>query len=170
MRTMESNHAEKARQLFLQGYNCAQAVVCAFDDLTGLDRDTAARLASSFGGGMGRMREVCGTVSSALLVLGLVCGYADPASPEAKKAHYARVRELARRFREQNGSIICRELLSGVETTPGGDPEPRTAEYYARRPCPRLAAQAAGILEEMLKEIEEEKNNDPSHRHVQDQG
>ena len=154
---MESNHAEKARQLFLQGYNCAQAVVCAFDDLTGLDRDTAARLASSFGGGMGRMREVCGTVSGALLVLGLLRGYADPASPEAKKAHYAHVREFARRFREKSGSIICRELLQGVETAPGVDPEPRTAEYYARRPCPQLAWQAADILDEMLNEMEKEK-------------
>ena len=155
---MEINHADKAKQLFLQGYNCAQAEVCAFDDRTGLDRETAARLASSFGGGMGRMREVCGTVSGALLVLGLVCGYADPASPEAKKAHYAHVREFARRFREKSGSIICRELLAGIQTTPGGDPEPRTAEYYARRPCPRLAWQAANILDEMLIEIEKEKN------------
>lgn len=156
---MKEKHADKAKQLFLQGYNCAQAVVCAFDDLTGLDRETAARLASSFGGGMGRMREVCGTVSGALLVLGLARGYADPASPEAKKAHYARVREFARRFREQSGSILCRELLAGVETTPGGDPEPRTAEYYARRPCPQLAWQAADILDEMLSEME--KENEP---------
>ena len=153
------NHAERARELFFEGYNCAQAVVCAFDDLTGLDRETAARLASSFGGGMGRMREVCGTVSGALLVLGLARGYADPTSQEAKKAHYARVREFARRFREQNGSIICRELLQGVETTPGVDPEPRTAEYYARRPCPNLAWQAAHILDEMLSEMEKEKES-----------
>lgn len=167
---MEKNHADKAKALFLQGYNCAQAVVCAFEDVTGLDRDTAARLACSFGGGMGRMREVCGTVSGALLALGLACGYADPNDPEAKKAHYARVREFARRFRERSGSIICRELLQGVETVPGGDPEPRTAEYYARRPCPRLAWQAADILDEMLQEIEKEKQDDPSHRAVQDQG
>ena len=151
------DHAEQARQLFLQGYNCAQAVACAFCDVTGLDVDTAARMASSFGGGMGRMREVCGTVSGALLVLGLAAGYADPQDPEAKKAHYAHVRELARRFREKNGSIICRELLAGIETAPGGDPEPRTAEYYARRPCPQLAFDAAAILDEMLHEIEKEK-------------
>ena len=146
------DHAEKARTLFLEGYNCAQAVFCAFDDLTGLDRDTSARLASSFGGGMGRMREVCGTVSGALLVLGLLCGYADPEDAKAKTDHYHLVQEFARRFREINGTIICRELLKDVETTPGGDPEPRTAEYYARRPCPRLAAEAAEILEAMLKE------------------
>ena len=155
---MMINHAEKARQLFMQGYNCAQAVVCAFEDRIGLDRDSAARLACSFGGGMGRMREVCGTVSGALLVLGMLHGYADPADPDAKKAHYALVREFARRFREKNGSIICRELLQGIEVTPGGDPEPRTAAYYARRPCPNLAAQAAGILDEMLAEIEKENN------------
>ena len=75
------DHAEKARALFLEGYNCAQAVMCAFDDLTGLDRETSARLACSFGGGMGRMREVCGTVSGALLVLGQLCGYSDPKDP-----------------------------------------------------------------------------------------
>ena len=81
---MKMDHAEKARQLFLEGYNCAQAVVCAFEDMTGLDRETSARLASSFGGGMGRLREVCGTVSGALLVLGLLCGYSDPKDPWAK--------------------------------------------------------------------------------------
>ena len=82
------DHAEKARALFLEGYNCAQAVMCAFDDLTGLDRETSARLACSFGGGMGRMREVCGTVSGALLVLGQLCGYSDPKDPQAKIDQY----------------------------------------------------------------------------------
>ena len=128
------DHAEKARALFLEGYNCAQAVVCAFDDLTGLDRETSARLASSFGGGMGRMREVCGTVSGALLVLGQLCGYSDPKDPQAKIDHYHLVQEFARRFREINGTIICRELLAGVKTKPGNEPEARTPEYYAARP------------------------------------
>lgn len=150
-------HAERARQLFLQGYNCAQAVICAFEDMTGLDRETSARLASAFGGGMGRLREVCGTVSGALLVLGLVCGYADPQDQEAKKAHYRRVQEFARRFREKNGSIVCRELLHGVEIAPGPDPEARTPEYYAKRPCPQLAYDAAAVLDGLLAEIREEK-------------
>ena len=147
------DHAEKARTLFLEGYNCAQAVFCAFDDLTGLDRETSARLASSFGGGMGRMREVCGTVSGALLVLGLVCGYSDPEDIKAKKDHYHLVQEFARRFKELNGSIICRELLEGVRTTPGKDPEARTPEYYAARPCTRHAGEAAQIVDELLREF-----------------
>ena len=145
-----TDHAEKARELFMQGYNCAQAVVCAFGDVTGLDIDEAARLASSFGGGLGRLREVCGTVSGAALVLGIAKGYSDPKDFEAKKAHYALVQEFARRFREKNGSIVCRELLRGVDATPGGEPERRTPEYYKKRPCPDLAACAAGILAEML--------------------
>ena len=159
-------HAEQARALFLEGYNCAQAVFCAFADVTQLDRDAAARMASSFGGGMGRLREVCGTVSAALMVLGMVRGYSDPTDPEAKKAHYRLVQEYARRFKEKNGTIICRELLAGVETTPGDEPEARTPEYYARRPCPRLAYEAAEVLDEILKE----DTHDPSHRYVQDQG
>ena len=146
------DHAEKARALFLEGYNCAQAVFCAFEDLTGLDRETSARLASSFGGGMGRMREVCGTVSGALLVLGQLCGYSDPADSKAKTEHYHLVQEFARRFREINGTIICRELLKGVRTKPGNDPEARTAEYYASRPCLRHVGEAAEILDELLSE------------------
>ena len=146
------DHAEKARALFLEGYNCAQAVLCAFEDLTGLDRETSARLASSFGGGMGRMREVCGTVSGALLVLGQLYGYSDPSDPEAKKEHYHLVQEFARRFRETNGTIICRELLSGVRTKPGKDPEDRTQEYYASRPCLRHVGEAAEIVDGLLRE------------------
>ncbi len=145
------NHAQRARELFLEGYNCAQAVACAFCDVTGLSVEEAARMASSFGGGLGRLREVCGTVSGAALVLGLVKGYSDPADYAVKKAHYALVQEFARRFREVNGSIVCRELLAGVEITTGGAPEVRTEEFYKKRPCMGLAESAAGILEEMLK-------------------
>lgn len=146
------DHAEQARKLFLQGYNCSQAVFCAFCDVTGLDMDTAARMASSFGGGLGRLREVCGTVSGAALVLGVARGYADPKDYAAKKAHYALVQEFARRFREANGSIVCRELLKGTGATEGGAPEARTEAYYRKRPCPNLAYCAAEILDEMLRE------------------
>ena len=146
------DHAERAKQLFLDGYNCSQAVFCAFCDVTGLGMDAAARMASSFGGGLGRMREVCGTVSGAALVLGVVRGYADPKDYAAKKAHYALVQEFVRRFREENGSIICRELLRGVEVAPGGAPEARTPEYYKKRPCPNMAWSAAKILDDMLVE------------------
>lgn len=150
-----TDHGERAKALFLEGYNCAQAVFCAFEDETGLSRETAAKLASSFGGGMGRLREVCGAVSGALLTLGFLRGYADPRDPQAKKDHYRLVQEFARRSREQNGSIICRELLRGVETTPGGEPEPRTPEYYRKRPCPELIRQAAAIVDELLAETAE---------------
>ena len=147
-----SRHAELARDLFLQGYNCSQSVVCAFCDVTGLELDDAARMASSFGGGLGRLREVCGTVSGVALVLGVVRGYADPKDYAAKKAHYTLVQEFARRFREANGSIVCRELLKGIGATEGGAPEARTEEYYRKRPCPNLAYCAAEILDEMLKD------------------
>lgn len=148
------DRGERARALFLEGYNCAQAVACAFCDATGLSMEEAARLASSFGGGLGRLREVCGTVSGAALVLGIVRGYSDPKDFDAKKRHYALVQEFARRFRERNGSIVCRELLSGLGATTGGEPERRTAAYYTKRPCPALAASAAAILTEMLKECD----------------
>lgn len=147
------DHAELARELFFKGYNCAQAVFCAYCDLTGLDIDQAARMASSFGGGLGRLREVCGTVSAASLVLGMLKGYSDPTDFAAKKAHYALIQEFARRFQAQNGSIVCRELLRGVEVSPGGTPEARTPEYYRKRPCPDLAFKSARILEEMLAEF-----------------
>lgn len=147
-----TDHGEIARSLFLQGYNCAQAVLCAFGDVTGLDVDTAARIASSFGGGLGRLREVCGTVSGAALVLGIARGYSIPGDLQLKTEHYHTVQAFARRFREANGSIICRELLKGVDVVPGSDPEPRTPEYYKKRPCPDLAACAARILDAMLAE------------------
>lgn len=154
------DHSQKARELFESGYNCTQAVVCAFCDVTGMEIDQAARLSSAFGGGMGRLREVCGTVSAAFLVLGAVEGYSDPGDPEAKKRLYARVREFAARFREKEGSIICKELLakSAVDRKqiePGGDPEARTPEYYRKRPCPALCALSAQILDEMFAEAKE---------------
>ena len=156
------DHAEQAGKLFLEGYNCAQAVVCAFSDVTGLDEKSAARLSSSFGGGMGRLREVCGTVSGARLVLGILYGYDDPKDYEAKKAHYQLVQEFARRFREINGTIICRELLKNVKVTPGGQPEERTPEYYKRRPCLRHVMEAASIVDEMCREREQEKRGEQS--------
>ena len=99
-------HGELAEQYFLEGYNCSQAVLLAFSDRTGLDKETAARLASSFGGGLARMREVCGAVSGAAMVLGLVRGYADPKDAEAKKAHYHLVQRFAELFREHGFRIF----------------------------------------------------------------
>lgn len=146
------DHAREAQRLFLEGYNCAQAVFCAFIDSTGLDIETAARFSSSFGAGIGRLRETCGAVSGALMVLGLTRGYSDPADPQAKAAHYSLVQDYVQRFRQKNGTFICRELLKDVPVTPGLIPEPRTPEFYARRPCLRLIGEAAGLLEKMLCE------------------
>ena len=151
---MKYDHADRAKALFESGYNCAQAVFCAFEDVTGLDADTAARIASSFGGGLARMREVCGTVSGAAMVLGMVYGYSDPKAADAKKEHYHRIQNFAQAFSADNGSIICRELLSGSIVVPGNDPEARTAEYYKRRPCPNLVWYAAHLLDEFLNEIQ----------------
>ena len=140
----------KAAELFLQGYNCAQAVAVAFSDVTGLDKDFSARMASSFGGGMGRMREVCGAVSGMLMVAGLLYGYDKIGDDTIKKAHYTLVQELAGKFREKNGSIVCREILKNPPSDPA--PSPRTAEYYASRPCARMVYTAATILEKYIEE------------------
>ena len=147
-----NHHADRAEELFRQGYNCAQAVFCAFTDVTGLELGTAARIASSFGGGMGRMREVCGAVSGALMVLGIAKGYSDPADGDAKAAHYALVQDFARCFRQAHGSIICRELLENVQTTPGGTPEARTPAFYDHRPCAKFVRTAAGLVDEYLSQ------------------
>ena len=138
----------KAAELFLNGYNCAQAIAVAFSDVTGLDKDFSARMASSFGGGMGRMREVCGAVSGMLMVAGLLYGYDTPSDDVSKKSHYTLVQELAGQFRERNGSIICREILKNPPSDPA--PSPRTAEYYASRPCARMVYTAAEILEQYI--------------------
>ena len=140
---------EKAQGYFKQGFNCAQSVVMAFRDLTGLSESESARLASSFGGGLGRLREVCGAVSGMAIVAGILYGYDDPKVIGASAAHYARVQELANAFRARNGSIVCRELLGGAAaTTP--TPEARTAEYYKKRPCVDLVGDAAEILDEYI--------------------
>lgn len=144
---------EKAKQLFTSGYNCSQSVVGAFIDDFSIDFDTAMKLSSSFGGGMGRMREVCGAVSGAFMIAGLKCGYCDPCDKAAKSAHYALIQKIAADFKEQNGSIICRELLEGVGCNgkcQGSVPEDRTAAYYKKRPCAELVYIAAKIVEDEL--------------------
>lgn len=144
--------AQRAKALFLEGYNCAQAVAGAFAPEMGLPLDTVARMAGGFGGGMGRMREVCGAVSGMTLAASALRGYSDPQAGPAKTDTYAMIQALAGRFRAQNGSIICRELLGLAR--PEGTPqaEARTPEYYKKRPCPELVAMAAQILEEWLAE------------------
>ena len=148
------NKGEIAKDYFTQGYNCAQAVAMAFAPEMNMEPEVVARMVSSFGGGMGRMREVCGAVSGMFFVLGVLKGYNDPKDDEGKMLHYAKVQELAADFIKENGSIICRDLLSGkivkpsevssVDSSPV--PSERTEEYYKKRPCAQLVEMAANIL------------------------
>ena len=149
------NHSDYAVDLFVQGYNCAQAVAAAFGDLTGLDEKTAARMASCFGGGMGRMREVCGAVSGMLMVAGILYGYDDPKATTEKRELYAQVQAMAGQFREELGSIVCRDLLKNPPSDP--NPTPRTAEFYKNRPCARMVETAARIMDEFIEKHPIEK-------------
>lgn len=144
------DHSTKAAELFLEGYNCAQAVAVAFCDVTGLDTDFTAKFASSFGGGMGRLREVCGAVSGMFMVLGHLYGYNTPGDDATKKELYSRVQELAKQFEEKCGSIVCRDILKNPPSDP--NPSPRTAEYYAKRPCVKMVMTAAELLDEFIGE------------------
>ena len=143
------DHSMQAAELFLGGCNCAQAVFLAFSDLTGIDRKLAAKLASPFGGGIGRMREVCGAVSGMYMVLGTLYGYDENTEDDAqKKQLYKDVQALAASFREECGSIICREILKNPPSDP--NPTPRTAEFYAQRPCARMVMTAARLLDAFI--------------------
>ena len=142
---------EKAMELFESGYNCAQSVALAFSDLTEMDERALARLSSSFGGGMGRLREVCGAVTGMFMVSGLLYGYDGAAAGMEKSEHYKRIQLLASRFSEETGSIICRELLGLDKGADKPVPEARTAEYYKKRPCRELVGLAAEILEEYIE-------------------
>lgn len=152
---MNSDKAVKAKELFEQGYNCSQAVLGAFADELGIDMDTAMKLASSLGGGMSRMREVCGAVSGMLLVTGMKYGYSSPDATREKAELYNLNQELAEKFKAINNSVICRDLLGlGVEKDKP-EPEMRTEKYYKKRPCADLVADAAGILDEYIKSKKE---------------
>ena len=145
------DHSIKAGELFLTGANCSQAVVLAYEDLTGLDRETALKISSACGGGIGRMREVCGAVSGMFMVLGLLYGYTEPGEKDCnKKALYQDVQKLADQFREQVGSIICRDILKNPASDP--NPTPRDAEFYKVRPCARMVMTAARILDKYIEE------------------
>ncbi len=153
----KSSYAEKAMNLFKEGYNCSQAVFLAFEDKYNIDRQTALRLSSSFGGGMGRLREVCGAVSGMFMVAGVLYGYEDAKDFEGKKEHYERIQQLAREYEARNGSIVCRELLglgAGKDTPV---PEKRTDNYYKKRPCVELVGVAATIMEQYIQEYEEKQ-------------
>lgn len=152
-----STREEKARKAFKDGYNCSQSLMLAYSDVIGIDEKQALRLSSAFGGGIGRMREVCGAVSGAFMVLGLLYGYDDAKDYEGKKDVYARVQEIAEDFKNEEGSIICRELLGidGKDTSPV--PSKRTEEYYKKRTCEEKVGLAAKILDEYIEK------NKPKH-------
>ncbi len=143
---------EAAMANFMKGYNCSQSVALAFSDMFDIDEATLLKLTSSFGGGMGRLREVCGSVSGMFMVAGLLYGYDGPETGQLKADHYARIQELARRFEEKHGSIVCRELLGLSVRHDVPVPEARTSEYYKKRPCPEIIGDAAEILEQFINE------------------
>ncbi len=145
------DHVQRAVQLFTSGYNCSQSVFAAFCDVTGMDEKTALRIASPFGGGMGRMREVCGTCSAVFMVVGMLDGYDSCETDDAKKELYKRIQELGGKFKEKNGgTFICRELLQGLAVSNDHVPTPRTEEYYKVRPCVKFVKCAAEILQEYI--------------------
>ena len=141
-----SKYAKKAMNLFLEGYNCSQAVFLAFSDKYNMDKDMALRLSSSFGGGMGRLREVCGSVSGMFMVAGLLKGYSDTDDKEAKDNHYKLIQELANEFRNVYQTYNCNELLGNIGKGTYIS-APRTAEYYNTRPCVNFVVTAAKILD-----------------------
>ena len=145
---------EKAMQSFKEGYNCSQCLILAFEDKLSIDLDTALSISSPFGGGMGRLREVCGSVSGMFMVFGFLNGYNKPDDYEGKKQLYAHIQELGRRFEEANGSIVCRELLGLDVKHQDSTPEKRTEEYYKKRPCAELVGIATEILETYLNELD----------------
>lgn len=146
------NNPENAAMLFREGYNCSQAVLIAYCEELGMDRDIALRLSSSFGGGMGRLREVCGAVSAMFMVAGLKYGHTDPKDRALKQKHYELIQELSQKFKDKNGSIVCRELLGLDRHHDSPVPEARTEDYYKKRPCVEIVKCAAEIIDEVINE------------------
>lgn len=155
-----SDFANRAAENFKEGYNCAQSVLLAFADEIGLDKETVLKLSSSFGGGMGRMREVCGAVSAMFIIAGLLKGYTAPDNDKIKGEHYKLIQDLAKDFKTCHHTIVCRELL-GLKTvnndTPDSKdekfsyiPSKRSEEYYKKRPCEDFIKTAASIVEDKV--------------------
>lgn len=141
---------EKAVALFKQGFNCSQSVVAACADIYGIDEQTALRISASFGGGIGRMRQTCGAACGMFLLAGLENGSAVPGDAEGKKQNYALVQDLAAKFKGENGSLICAELLGIAPKPQEPTPEARTEAYYQKRPCAEMVASAVKIYLESL--------------------
>lgn len=144
------HYSDKAVNNFKSGYNCAQSVFLAFAEEFGFDKKTALKLSSSFGGGMGRLREVCGAVTSMFAIAGLKYGYTEPDDDETKTEHYTRIQNLAEKFKTIHNTIICRELLDLPEGADSPIPSKRTEQYYQERPCESFIKTAAEIIEQEL--------------------
>lgn len=145
------NRADRAEELFRQGYNCGQSVFAAFADVVGMSVEEAAKIASPFGAGFGKLREVCGAVSGMTLLAGYLEGYDDPKAVEAKKELYALIQRMCAEFEEKHGTIICRNLLGLKPGEDLAEPAKRTEEYYRSRPCIGACRTAAEIAEKYLK-------------------
>lgn len=144
------NRPDKAEELFRKGYNCCQSVFASFADVLGMSVEEAAKIASPFGAGFGKLREVCGAVSGMTLAAGYLKGYDDPADYESKKELYRLIQNMCAEFKEHEGTIICRELLGLKEGEDLAEPSVRTEEYYQSRPCIGACRTAAGIAEKYL--------------------
>lgn len=147
------NKADRAEELFRMGYNCSQSVYAAFAEELGISVEEAAKRASPFGAGFGKLREVCGAVSGMVLVLGDLCGYQDPTDAAGKQALYALVQQMCGSFEASEGSLICRDLLGLAEGEDLAEPAVRTEEYYQSRPCVGACRRAAEILEAEMESL-----------------
>ncbi|HJC23616.1 MAG TPA: C-GCAxxG-C-C family protein [Candidatus Eisenbergiella merdavium] len=144
---------DEAVNMFESGYACAQSVFTTYADLFGIGRETALKLSGPLSAGVGRMREVCGTVSAMAMLSGLKKGFTDPEDLAGKEESYALVRRMSDALKSQHGTILCRELLGlpeGVEREESAKPQERTPEYYASRPCSGIVRTAARIVETQL--------------------
>lgn len=142
---------DKAKELFLKGYNCSQSVVLAFADILGIPESQLAKMVSGFGGGIGRRRDVCGAISGMVFVISMLYGYSEPKDFEGKKYLYSEIQTLTKEFEKINGSIICRELLGlSIRGADSPVPELRSDQYYKKRPCHELVKCSADILENYI--------------------
>ena len=157
MKINVEERVEHARELFRQGYNCAQAVFVTYSDVVSLDPQMAATITGPLGAGMGRLREVCGTVSGMSMVAGFLYPNTRPNDMPSKKRTYAAVQDLAEKFRAENGSIVCRELLGLAQRKDDPTPSERTKEYYKRRPCAEYVAIAARLVAEKINADDDNK-------------
>lgn len=148
------SRADKAAELFKSGCNCSQAVFVTYCDLFGIDEETAFKMSCGFGGGMGRMREVCGAFSGTVMLAGLATGSSEKGDRQATAKVYETVRALADEFKKENPSIVCKELLGLSKPPKSPVPDERTQEYYKKRPCAEIVRSAALAVEKILFEEE----------------